>query len=158
MTQDAIWTELSLRVAQHAADDVADLLQQATGSGVTIEPPIEALGPDEGYILDTKAPYTLRAYLYCDVPPARPRAMRDRIRRAGRESALTGNIVWSTLREEDWAGRGRRTTTSSTSAASSSAPPGANTPQNAARSSSVSTPAWRLAPASTQPPACACKR
>jgi len=103
MTQDAIWTELSLRVAQDAADDVADLLQQATGSGVTVEPPIEALGPDEGYILDTKAPFTLRAYLYGAVSPGRRRAMRGRINRAGLADAISGNIVWSTLREEDWA-------------------------------------------------------
>src|SRR5256885_2449029 len=93
MTQDNTWTELSLRVAQDAGDDVADLLQQATGSGVTIEPPIEALGPDEGYILDTRAPYTLRAYIYGAVSPAQRRAMRDRIRRAGLADAVTGSFV-----------------------------------------------------------------
>jgi ribosomal protein L11 methyltransferase len=103
MTQDAIWTELSLRVAQNATEDVADLLQQATGSGVTIEPPIEALGPDEGYILDTEAPYTLRAYLYGAVSPEQRQALQDQVRNAGFESVITGDFVWSTLREEDWA-------------------------------------------------------
>lgn len=103
MTQDAFWTELSLRVAQNATDDVADLLQQATGSGVTIEPPIEALGPDEGYILDSKAPYTLRAYIYGPVSPERRQAMQDEIRDAGLADAVVGEYVWSTIREEDWA-------------------------------------------------------
>src|SRR5512144_447082 len=103
MTQDAIWTELSLRVAQDATEDVDDLLQQATGSGVTIEPPIEALGPDEGYILDTKAPYTLRAYIYGAVSDERRQALENQVRDAGFESVITGDIVWSTLREEDWA-------------------------------------------------------
>jgi ribosomal protein L11 methyltransferase len=103
MTNDAIWTEFSLRVAQDATDDVADILQQATGSGVTIEPPIDALGPDEGYILDAHAPNTLRAYLYGAVSPNRRRAMRDRIRRSGLGNAVQGSIAWRTLREEDWA-------------------------------------------------------
>src|ERR1700750_62443 len=103
MTQDAFWTELSLRVAQSATADVADLLQQATGSGVTIEPPIEALGPDEGYILDTTAPYTLRAYLYRAVSPEKRQALQDEIRDAGLADAVTGDHVWTTLREEDWA-------------------------------------------------------
>jgi ribosomal protein L11 methyltransferase len=103
MTTDAIWTELSLRVAQDATDDVADLLQAATGSGVTIEPPIDALGPDEGYTLDPSAPNTVRAYIYGAVATQRRRAIRDRIRRAGLSDAVSGSIVWRTLREEDWA-------------------------------------------------------
>jgi ribosomal protein L11 methyltransferase len=103
MTTDAIWTELSLRVAQDATDDVADLLQAATGSGVTIEPPIDALGPDEGYTLDPQAPNTVRAYIYGAVAPQRRRTIRDRIRRAGLTDAVTGSIVWRTLHEEDWA-------------------------------------------------------
>jgi ribosomal protein L11 methyltransferase len=103
MTRDAIWTELSLRVSADATETVADLLQEATGAGVTMEPPIDALGPDEGYTLDPTAPYTLRAYLYGPVSPARRRGMRDRLRRAGLAGAVQGTIVWRTLREEDWA-------------------------------------------------------
>src|SRR3954465_10395366 len=103
MTADAIWTELSLRVAQDATDGVADLRRAAAGSGVTIEPPIDALGPDEGYTLDPYAPNTVRAYIYGAVSMQRRRAIRDRIRRAGLTGALKGSIVWRTLHEEDWA-------------------------------------------------------
>ena len=61
---EGFWTEVSLRVTPQACDAVSDLLQALTGNGVQIQPPIEALGPDEGYILDEKAPLLLLGYLY----------------------------------------------------------------------------------------------
>src|SRR4051812_24513818 len=100
---DAFWTELSLHVDPAASEDVAELLQDATGSGVTIEPPIEALGPDEGYTLDEGAPLILRAYLYGPVDANGRSAMRRRIARAGLSAAIRGRIEWRTIREEDWA-------------------------------------------------------
>jgi ribosomal protein L11 methyltransferase len=90
-------------VQPEAAEVVADLLQELTGSGVTIEPPIEALGPDEGYILDDKAPLTLRGYIYGDVPASRRRGIRDRLRRRDLTSSVVGSIQWGSIREEDWA-------------------------------------------------------
>jgi ribosomal protein L11 methyltransferase len=100
---EAIWTELSLHVDPAASEALAELLQDATGSGVTIEPPIEALGPDEGYTLDEGAPLILRAYIYGAVDPNRRTAMRRRIARAGLAGSVRGRIEWRTLHEEDWA-------------------------------------------------------
>ena len=81
---------------------MADLLQEITGRGVTIEPPIEALGPDEGYTLDESAPLRLLAYF----EGALSEAQRDEVRRqlaAGFDGAVVGGLVWGTIREEDWA-------------------------------------------------------
>ncbi len=105
MTQhaDAIWTEMSLKVRPDAVEAVADLLQQVTGTGVTIEPPIEALGPDEGYLLDSEAAYTLRGYVYGAVEPSRRANVRRRLRSSGLVSVVEGSIAWRVLREIDWA-------------------------------------------------------
>lgn len=100
---EGFWTEVSLRVAPGAADEVADLLQQLTGSGVTIEPPIEALGPDEGYTLDPRAPLTLRGYLYGVVSPSLRSSIRRGLVAAGHATSVVGTLHWRTLREEDWA-------------------------------------------------------
>jgi ribosomal protein L11 methyltransferase len=100
---EAFWTELSLRVAPEACEAAADLLQELTGNGVTIEPPIEALGPDEGYVLDEKAPLRLLAYVYGAVPPSRRATIRRRLHAAGLGDAIAGRLTWRTIREEDWA-------------------------------------------------------
>jgi ribosomal protein L11 methyltransferase len=103
MTDDAIWTEMSLKVLPNALEPVAELLQEITGAGVTIEPPIEALGPDEGYVLDADAPYTLRAYLYGPQPASRRGNVRRRLRASGLAASVEGRLAWRTLREVDWA-------------------------------------------------------
>ena len=100
---DSIWTEVSLRVSSYAAEDVASLLQDFTGAGVAIEPPIAALGPDEGYTLDAEAPLVLRAYFHGPVPPSRRALLRRRLLRGGLGPAVDGRLGWRTLREEDWA-------------------------------------------------------
>ena len=97
------WTELSLRIRPEAVEAAADLLQELTGAGVAIEPPIEALGADEGYILDTQAPHVLRAYLYGHVPSSRRDSARRRLRRAGLHASIVGRVIWRIVREEDWA-------------------------------------------------------
>ena len=100
---DAFWTELSLRVAPDACEAAADLLQDLTGNGVTIEPPIEALGPDEGYVLDQQAPLRLLAYVYGPVPSSKRATIRRRLAAAGLDGAIAGRLTWKTIREEDWA-------------------------------------------------------
>lgn len=84
-----------------ACEAVAELLQDLTGSGVTIEPPIKALGPDEGYTLDEAAPQTLRAYVYGEVPASRRAGLRRHLRPF--LQAIEGRLSWRTIREEDWA-------------------------------------------------------
>lgn len=97
------WTELSLRVRPESGEAVADLLQEITGRGVLIEPPIEALGPDEGYTLDETAPLRLVGYFQGALSDAeRDDAMRV-IADAGLSEALADEPVWGTIREEDWA-------------------------------------------------------
>jgi ribosomal protein L11 methyltransferase len=100
---EQFWTQVTLRVSPEALEPLADILQDWTGNGVTIEPPIEALGPDEGYTLDVTAPVTLRAYVYGPVPNTRRSALRRQLRRVGLSVALVGPARWSTIREEDWA-------------------------------------------------------
>jgi ribosomal protein L11 methyltransferase len=100
---EGVWTELALRVRPEGVEAVAEALQEITGAGVTIEPPIQALGPDEGYVLDAEAPLTLRAYLYGPVSGARRHAVRRRLGRNGLSEAIEGRINWRTIREEDWA-------------------------------------------------------
>ena len=97
------WTELSLRVRPESGEAVADLLQEITGRGVMIEPPIEALGPDEGYTLDEAAPLRLVGYFEGALSePEREEVMRG-IAAAGLGEALAGDPAWGTIREEDWA-------------------------------------------------------
>ncbi|HEX5368544.1 MAG TPA: 50S ribosomal protein L11 methyltransferase [Dehalococcoidia bacterium] len=100
---DGYWTELSLRVAPEACEATADLLQELTGNGVTIEPPIEALGPDEGYVLDEVAPMRLLAYVYGPVSGSRRATIRRQIVAAGLGEAIAGRLGWQMIREEDWA-------------------------------------------------------
>lgn len=97
------WTELSLLVRPEASEAIAELLQDLTGSGVTFEPPIEALGPDEGYILDREAPLTLRAYIYGPVTAERRGEIASELASSEFADALVGGVEWSEVREEDWA-------------------------------------------------------
>ncbi|MPZ49670.1 MAG: 50S ribosomal protein L11 methyltransferase [Dehalococcoidia bacterium] len=99
----SLWTEASIRVRPSAVEAVAELLQEITRVGVTIEPQIDAFGPDEGYLLDTNAPSTLRSYFYGTVPPARRAALRRALRAAGLVEAVVGRVAWRTMQEEDWA-------------------------------------------------------
>ena len=103
MTASSDWTEVSVRVMPVASEAVADLLQELTGAGVAIEPPIEALGPDEGYTLDLQAPLVLRAYVYGAVSPSRRDGVRRRLRSAGLAGSVVGALRWRTVHEEDWA-------------------------------------------------------
>jgi ribosomal protein L11 methyltransferase len=103
MTSGAGWTEVALQVRPEASEAVADLLQELTGRGVTIEPPIEALGPDEGYTLDEAAPLRLLAYFDGPVSASGKAAMRRLLRDKGLRDAVAGKMRWSAVHEEDWA-------------------------------------------------------
>ena len=98
----AFWTEVTVRVRRDASEVAAELLQDLTGRGVTLEPPIQALGPDEGYVLDEAAPETLRAYIHGPVSDAQRSDLLDALR-AEVGDAFEGDAEWGTIREEDWA-------------------------------------------------------
>ena len=102
MTNDAFWTEITARVHREASEAAAELLQDLTGRGVTIEPPIQALGPDEGYVLDEAAPETLHAYIHGPVSESQRRELVDALRDVAGD-AYVGDIEYGTIREEDWA-------------------------------------------------------
>jgi ribosomal protein L11 methyltransferase len=99
----AVWSEVAVRVRPEAIEPVADLLQEMTGAGCVIEPPIEALGHDEGYVLDREAPLIVKAYFYGTVSPSRRAAVRRRLRVEGLVAAVIGRVAWRTMQEEDWA-------------------------------------------------------
>ncbi|HLF72324.1 MAG TPA: 50S ribosomal protein L11 methyltransferase [Dehalococcoidia bacterium] len=99
-----VWTELTLRVPADGIEAAADILTELTGNGVTIEPTIEALGPDEGYVLDETAPLTLKGYVQGNVSAAAlVWVIGDRLREAGFGEDVASGISQQTLREEDWA-------------------------------------------------------
>ena len=103
MTSEPGWTELSLQVKPELGDDVADFLQEITDRGVTIEPPIEALGPDEGYTLDQSAPLRLIAYFQGALADGERDGVVQELTNRGFGEALAAEPVWGTIREEDWA-------------------------------------------------------
>jgi ribosomal protein L11 methyltransferase len=103
VSNEAGWTELALWVRPEACEDVADVLQELTGRGVTIEPPIEALGPDEGYTLDESAPLRLLAYWQGVLSQAEQVGVMTELREAGFGDAVVGAPAWGSIREEDWA-------------------------------------------------------
>ncbi len=98
-----VWTEVSARVRPEGVETVAEALQEITGAGVSIEPAIEALGPDEGYTLAAGGLATVRGYLYGAAPAGRRRSLRRTLTRRGLTPQLAGPLRWRTIREEDWA-------------------------------------------------------
>lgn len=98
-----VWTEVALRVRPEALEAVADLLQELTGRGVTIEPVIEALGPDEGFTLDESAPLRLLAYFEGPVSASGRGALRRLLKDQELLAAVEGRLQWRPVREEDWA-------------------------------------------------------
>ena len=103
MSEANVWTELAVRVRPEASEAVADLLQELTGAGVAIEPPIEALGPDEGYTLDLESPLILRAYLYGPLTPQERDEIERELSSSDTAGAVVGEPEWATVQEEDWA-------------------------------------------------------
>jgi ribosomal protein L11 methyltransferase len=97
------WTEVRLRVLPAAVEAASDAVSLFTGRGVVIEPAIEALGPDEGYLVDASAPQTLTGYFRGPVSPSRRRGLRRALASLGLADALAAPLTWRTLREEDWA-------------------------------------------------------
>ncbi len=90
-------------VAPEASEDASGLLQELSGIGVVIDPPIEVLGPDEGYTLDLAAAVTLRAYFESPLSKSRRALVRRRLNQAGLTGGVTGRLRWRVIRDEDWA-------------------------------------------------------
>src|SRR5581483_7959262 len=97
------WTEVTAVVLPEGLEQIAEVLGDFSGGGVSVEPPIEALGPDEGYLVDERAPLRVRAYAYGPVSRARRAALRRRLRRLGLAPLLARPLRYLTLTEEDWA-------------------------------------------------------
>jgi ribosomal protein L11 methyltransferase len=103
MSSEKVWTEFSLSVRPEAAEAVSDLLRDLTGSGVTIEPPVQALGPDEGYVLDESAPLRLIAYFEGSISTSGRAAMKRTLQDRGLFDSVEGRFKWRSVKEEDWA-------------------------------------------------------
>jgi ribosomal protein L11 methyltransferase len=97
------WTEVRLRARPDAVEALASFLQDRLGSGVTIEPPIRAFGPDEGYEIDESAPVLLKGYVEGSFPGTERRALRRSIESAGLAEALAAPVRYAVVRQEDWA-------------------------------------------------------
>ncbi len=92
-----------MQVPPEASEDVSSLLQALSGAGVAIEPPVQALGPDEGYNLDLSAPVMLRAYFPDPISVSKRGSLRRRLNQAGFTRRVTGRLRWRAIREQDWA-------------------------------------------------------
>jgi ribosomal protein L11 methyltransferase len=103
MSSEKVWTEFSLSVHPEAAEAVSDLLRDLTGSGVSIEPPVQALGPDEGYVLDESAPLRLIAYFEGSISASGRAAMKRTLQDRGLFESVVGRVKWRSVKEEDWA-------------------------------------------------------
>jgi ribosomal protein L11 methyltransferase len=103
MSNEKVWTEFSLSVRPEAAETVSDLLREFTGTGVTIEPPVQALGPDEGYVLDESAPLRLMAYFEGVISTSDRAAMKRTLQDRGLFDLVEGRVRWRRVKEEDWA-------------------------------------------------------
>jgi ribosomal protein L11 methyltransferase len=97
------WTEVTAVVLPEGLEQVAEVLGEFSGGGVSVEPPIQALGPDDGYLVDERAPLRVRAYLYGPVSRTRRAALRRRLRRLDVARWLARPLRYRTLSEEDWA-------------------------------------------------------
>jgi ribosomal protein L11 methyltransferase len=97
------WTEITAVVLPEGVEPVADVLSDFSGGGVAVEPPVLALGPDEGYVLNPSAPAVLRAYAYGPVSSSRRAQLRRRFHSAGLLGLLVGRLRYRTLSEQDWA-------------------------------------------------------
>ena len=103
MNSDSFWTELSLRVTASASEWAAEVLQEVTGNGVTILPPVIAIGADDGYVIDQEAPDLLHAYEFGPVSEERRAEIMAALHDAGLADAIAGEPVWGAVRDEDWA-------------------------------------------------------
>lgn len=102
MTNDAYWTELSIQIVPESSEWAAEVLQDITGNGVTILPPVVGLGPDEGYIIDPEAPDLLHAYVFGPVTPEHRLEIIEGLKDAGLADAIRGEPQWGSVRDEDW--------------------------------------------------------
>ena len=96
------YLELSLAVRPEAVEAAAEILRRHVPSGVSIEPPYEAIDEDGGVSLDGAAPVRLRAWLAND---ASARDTVRTVRRALRDldSAIERPLRTRTVRDEAWA-------------------------------------------------------
>jgi ribosomal protein L11 methyltransferase len=100
---DSYWTELSIHVMPAVSDIAAEVLQEVTGNGVTILPPVVGLGADEGYIIDPQAPDLLHAYVFGPLAEEERAEILASLHEAGLSEAIRGEAEWGTVRDEDWA-------------------------------------------------------
>ena len=92
--------EIVARVAPEDADAVAVLMRDVAPGGVTVEEPLDILGPERGFRVRQGEPVLVRAYLPASEPGA---VLTEDLRRAMEAAFPSVPLIAKPLYEQDWA-------------------------------------------------------
>ena len=94
----SLWFEITATVPPGLVEEVSALMMEASPGGVTIEEPVEILGPEQGFRVQTQQPVLIKAY----VPSSELGAvLTDELRR--KMQTYPVELMARPLYEEDWA-------------------------------------------------------
>lgn len=95
-----LWFEITARVPPADSEAVAALMRDVAPGGVTIEEPVDILGPERGFRVRPGEPVLVRAYLPSSELGA---VLTEDLRRAMQASFPAVELVARPLYEQDWA-------------------------------------------------------
>ncbi len=95
-----LWFEITARVAPADADAVAAIMRDVAPGGVTVEEPVDILGPERGFRVREGEPVLVRAYLPSSELGA---VLTEDLRRAMQESFPFVELIAKPIYEQDWA-------------------------------------------------------
>ena len=95
-----LWFEITARVPPSDADAVAALMRDVSPGGVTVEEPVDILGPEKGYRVRLGEPVMVRAYLPGSELGA---VLTEDLRRAMQANFPSVELIARPLYEQDWA-------------------------------------------------------
>jgi ribosomal protein L11 methyltransferase len=94
-----LWFEITARVPPDQVEPVAELMRTAAPGGITVEEPIDILGPEMGYRVRPGEPLLVRAYL----PSSELGAVLTEDLRRSMEAFPAVELVAKPIFEQDWA-------------------------------------------------------
>ncbi len=95
-----LWFEIAATSPPADADAVADLMREVAPGGVSLEEPVDILGPEQGFRVRKAEPVIVRAYLPASELGA---VLTEKLRVAMHEAFPSVELVAKPLYEQDWA-------------------------------------------------------
>src|SRR3970040_1129456 len=95
----ALWFEITARVPPDQVEAVSGLMRDVAPGGVTVEEPIDILGPEMGYRVRPGEPSSVRAYL----PRSELGAVLTEDLRRAMEAFPAVELTAKPIYEQDWA-------------------------------------------------------